>query len=269
MIPPSVLCRQDLSPVQKILLGRIIGLLTADGYCYASNRWLGEQIGIAKQTTANILSDLQKKNYIKIEQIKDEKNNTKERRIFPVIDIDPITEIGNTYYRNREYPITEIGNTPITGIGNQRNRDKRNRERDNILSKVSKTFDEGLRLASLLYAEILINETSVRISKITEEKDIKKIIESWAKDIEKLIRIDQQNPSIVEEVIRWCQQDGFWGPNVLSGRKLREKWDTLVARKKQSVSISRQGVSMQKKKLKEEDLDAHRLAVLQGLSVRD
>ncbi len=50
----------------------------------------------------------------------------------------------------------------------------------------------------------------------------------WARDIDLLMRIDQRNPEEIRRVIEWCQlPGGFWGPNILSGRKLREKFDTL------------------------------------------
>jgi hypothetical protein len=50
----------------------------------------------------------------------------------------------------------------------------------------------------------------------------------WARDIDLLMRIDQRSPDEIRRVIEWCQlPGGFWGPNILSGRKLREKFDTL------------------------------------------
>lgn len=55
-------------------------------------------------------------------------------------------------------------------------------------------------------------------------------IQKWAVDIDKLIRIDGQTHEEVEQVIEWCQSDSFWKSNILSGSKLREKWDMLTAR---------------------------------------
>ncbi|MBN2243858.1 MAG: hypothetical protein JW793_14325 [Acidobacteria bacterium] len=51
----------------------------------------------------------------------------------------------------------------------------------------------------------------------------------WAHDIDLLLRIDRRSPDEVGAVIAWCQKPGcFWGPNILSGRKLRDKFDTLI-----------------------------------------
>ncbi len=55
-------------------------------------------------------------------------------------------------------------------------------------------------------------------------------ITSWAVDIEKLIRIDQRDYETIKKVIKWCKEEGnFWIPNILSGKKLREKFPTLFA----------------------------------------
>jgi len=52
----------------------------------------------------------------------------------------------------------------------------------------------------------------------------------WAADIDKLIRIDGKTDGEIERVIRWCQADSFWKGNILSGAKLREKWDQLTVK---------------------------------------
>jgi excinuclease UvrABC ATPase subunit len=52
---------------------------------------------------------------------------------------------------------------------------------------------------------------------------------AWAKDIDKLLTEDNRKPDEVAAAIAWSQQRfSFWGPFVLSGRKLREKFDTIA-----------------------------------------
>lgn len=118
---------------------------------------------------------------------------------------------------------------------------KENNTKENILSKASKTFDIALKLSQLLLEEILKNNNSSRLSK-KSEKEHRQICLTWSRDVDKLLRVDRQEPSIVEEVIRWSANHGFWGTNILSGRKLREKWDTLVVQKNR-VSIPLQRAS--------------------------
>jgi len=62
----------------------------------------------------------------------------------------------------------------------------------------------------------------------------------WARDINLLICIDQRSPEEIRRVIEWCQlPGGFWGPNILSGRKLREKFDTLSGQMMRETSEAR------------------------------
>ncbi|HYK88837.1 MAG TPA: hypothetical protein VE398_08710 [Acidobacteriota bacterium] len=53
-------------------------------------------------------------------------------------------------------------------------------------------------------------------------------VSTWAKDIDKLMNEDNRKPEEVAAAIAWSQQRfSFWGPFVLSGKKLREKFDTI------------------------------------------
>ena len=49
----------------------------------------------------------------------------------------------------------------------------------------------------------------------------------WAKDIDLMLRIDKLDPDDIAQTIQWCQQDSFWKSNILSGKKLREKYQQL------------------------------------------
>lgn len=53
-------------------------------------------------------------------------------------------------------------------------------------------------------------------------------IEKWNEHIDKLHRLDGQSYDTIKVVIRWCQTKGnFWVSNILSTKKLREKYQTL------------------------------------------
>ena len=61
-------------------------------------------------------------------------------------------------------------------------------------------------------------------------KEIRKTLESWAADIEKLIRIDKKQPENIRRIILWIKTKGnFWFSNIESGHKLREKYDRMWA----------------------------------------
>ena len=55
-------------------------------------------------------------------------------------------------------------------------------------------------------------------------------LQDWAKNIDLMMRVDNRSPQKIQEVIEWCQQDDFWHPNILSTKKLRDKFDVLVAK---------------------------------------
>ena len=50
----------------------------------------------------------------------------------------------------------------------------------------------------------------------------------WAKDADRLFRLDGREPSEVYQVLAWCQSDGFWRGNILSISKFREKYTALL-----------------------------------------
>ena len=62
--------------------------------------------------------------------------------------------------------------------------------------------------------------------------------QTWADDLRKLVELDGKSVDNVRMVIEWCQQDSFWKANILSAKKLREKYDQL---KVQSGKFSNPG----------------------------
>lgn len=51
--------------------------------------------------------------------------------------------------------------------------------------------------------------------------------QTWADDFRKLVELDGKSVDNVRLVIEWCQQDSFWKANILSAKKLRDKYDQL------------------------------------------
>lgn len=63
----------------------------------------------------------------------------------------------------------------------------------------------------------------------TEKENFNGNPKSWEKDIEKAIRIDGRSLNHLKRCIDWIYSDkgSFWKPNILSGKKLREKYDQM------------------------------------------
>jgi len=83
-IPAPIMCEDTITMTQKVIWGRIQGLSVKEGYCYASNNWIGEQIGLSKGTISNNISVLVTMGYLAREIIRDDNNEIKERRLYPI-----------------------------------------------------------------------------------------------------------------------------------------------------------------------------------------
>lgn len=91
--------------------------------------------------------------------------------------------------------------------------------------------EQAERLAHLLYDLHRQVDTHFTTSQ--------KHIEQWAKDIEKLNRIDKRSYEDIEKVIRWVKAAGnFWCPNIISGSKLREKYPRVFLQMQQQYAQS-------------------------------
>ena len=67
-------------------------------------------------------------------------------------------------------------------------------------------------------------------------------LRAWAVDIDKLIRIDGADPSAVSSLVRLVHHEGhpavvFWRSNVLSGRKLRERYTQILAQARHAGAL--------------------------------
>lgn len=70
IIPPHIRARTDLTLSQKMVAGTINGLTQKEGYCYASNNWIGKLIGISESMVSKHISKLAKKGLISLKVVK-------------------------------------------------------------------------------------------------------------------------------------------------------------------------------------------------------
>lgn len=56
--------------------------------------------------------------------------------------------------------------------------------------------------------------------------------DSWANEFRLMRERDNREPQEIKNVIDWCQADPFWQGNILSPKKLREKFDQLTIQMK-------------------------------------
>lgn len=95
--------------------------------------------------------------------------------------------------------------------------------------------EDVVRLAALL-ADLMV-ENGCRRPSLTKS--------GWLDPIRLLIDKDGIEAERVEKAIRWCQADEFWRANIHSGKKLREKFDTLRQQAKRQVQARGGGASVE------------------------
>ena len=97
-------------------------------------------------------------------------------------------------------------------------------------NKVKETrVDEKYEYLALLLMKLHQTE-DLRYKKSTVD------IARWANDIRLLSERDNRTVSEIEAVIRWCKRPGgFWFPNIMSGKKLRDKFPTLISQMKREL----------------------------------
>lgn len=78
-----------------------------------------------------------------------------------------------------------------------------------------------------------------KVSVVAEEAGVqyllKKVnLQTWSDDFRKLIEIDGVEKRLAKDVMDWVTKDDFWKTNVLSAKKLREKFGELAIKMKAS-----------------------------------
>ncbi len=74
-----------------------------------------------------------------------------------------------------------------------------------------------IRLSELLFEKILSRNL----------KHKKPDLQTWAKNIDLMLRVDSRTPEDIRAIILWSQNHTFWPKVILSTAKLREKFDQL------------------------------------------
>lgn len=104
------------------------------------------------------------------------------------------------------------------------------KEEDKEIKRSSRkqVYDEDsvyYQLALRLYEKILENNP--------EHK--KPNLQNWANDVRLMMERDNRTEEQIAYLIDWVQNDSFWKSNILSIKKLREKYDQLVIRVKEDI----------------------------------
>lgn len=212
VIPATVRYDRKLKANAKLLYGEITALCNEKGYCWASNSYFAKLYEVSNQAISSWIKSLQKNGYVNIEYER-EGNHITKRKVS--INIDRVsTDVDGGINKSLiGYQQNLKGNNTYNTTSNNKESPKQETEE----------MSQALRLSSLLLFESRKHDDKLHIGKD------KQVIDRWAQDIEKLIRLDNRDYSEIERVIRWVKTEGnFWMPNIMSGKKLREKFPQLI-----------------------------------------
>ena len=82
-----------------------------------------------------------------------------------------------------------------------------------------------------------------RVSSVAEAEGLSHLInkadlQKWADDMRKLVEIDKVDTYLARDVMDWLPTDDFWKVNILSSKKLREKFTDLALKMKVAKKTS-------------------------------
>lgn len=87
-IPLSIKNNENICSNAKILYGDILLLCHSKGYCYATNKFLADNLGVTERTITRLLSELEKNNLITIGYCRN------KRKIFLASRVDENDHLG-------------------------------------------------------------------------------------------------------------------------------------------------------------------------------
>ncbi len=94
LIAPFIWERKDLNLTEKCLLGRVWALSKGDMTCFASNEFLGEELGKSPITVSHTLTKLSKMGFIKIKMKRNQMTGKVEERDIHILITSPLAENG-------------------------------------------------------------------------------------------------------------------------------------------------------------------------------
>ena len=82
IIPSKILYNKELKANEKLLYAMITSLACKEGYCFATNNYFAEELGVHPKTISSWISDLRDKKFIKVEILRNENKQIIKRKIY-------------------------------------------------------------------------------------------------------------------------------------------------------------------------------------------
>ena len=236
VIPATVRYDNSVVPGAKLLYGEITALCNEKGYCWATNDYFSRLYSVSKRTISTWIKSLCDAGHISAEFVMDKNTHKVKLRCLKVVEENFVTLTKESSRPSRsklhephEENFAENNTKNIT-INNTLNNISSSQifEEPKICDndvKKKKDFEadsDPYLLAKFL--EKCITENNPKFPQNESQRQL------WAKDFDLMIRRDKIDADDIAEIIDWCQNDSFWRSNILSGKKVREKYQQLRMR---------------------------------------
>ncbi|GER96656.1 replication protein [Enterococcus faecium] len=222
---------QESTPEQKVIL---ITLLSMANHEEREWEWQGEPYKASPGQFVTSLDSIRKKcgKGISLQNVRTALKRFEKYEFLtnqPTNKNRLITIVNWEVYQSKDNDLTkeltsnqQATNKQLTTNKNEKNyKNEKNNKTSSSQPRKKRVYDTD----SVYY--ILAEEL---FKQICQNQEIKKPnLQSWADDIRKMIEIDKRTENQVRGMIEWSQHNVFWASNILSAKKLREKYDTMAA----------------------------------------
>jgi hypothetical protein len=246
---------QNSTPEQKVILITLLGMANHQGREW---EWKGKQFkaepgqfvtsigsivkkcgkGISQKNVRSAIEKFEKYGFLANESAKTGRRITIVNwEVYQAIDNEGGKDIGSEVADR-----WQTGGRQVATNKNDKNDKNVKNDKNNIYSLQSNEY----RLAEYLFKHIKKNNSNAKEPNLQQ----------WSKQFDYILRLDNRDLEEVKDVIKWCQHDPFWLSNILSPKKLRDKYETLVLQMKNKDKSKHEIVI--KKENKATDYDGQR-----------
>ena len=215
---PNYLWDLDLDIYQRAILTHIVRKTIGWGKIKdgISLSQFSKDLKISKPKVISTLKELIKMNLI-VKKSTFLSNGSQSYNLYYIAE-DIVNEINRGSKQDLQGVVNEINTQNTTNTKDTNTKEKKVNKK-NFCSRSSETFNQALEISNYLLNKILSINPNFKKPKL----------ETWAKDIDKMLRLDNRSKDEIIAIIDWIYSSAgsFWQPNILSGRKLREKFDIL------------------------------------------
>lgn len=147
IIPSKILYNKELKANEKLLYAMITSLACKEGYCFATNNYFAEELGVHPKTISSWISDLREKNYLKVDIVRNENKQIIQRKIY-INDVPYPLNNGYQYQSKSGQAI----NQRMEGNNIRNNNKINNKEQKKYLSNYENQREYNEEFLKSLYA---------------------------------------------------------------------------------------------------------------------